>query len=542
MQKTIFRRYLSITMTIIVLSFLMLGTIVMAFFSKYWQDEKKHTLQQNVSMVTELMRRMTVKKDGIPQMVIDTEILPILLNSYSKNIEADVFITDMQGNILAGCFQNGEYQAGAKIPASVLDAVGGDEYQATSTLDGFYPRKYFVAAKTLTLRTDPDGGPIGLVFAASSASNMNTFMIETMKTFLLAAILVLAVAFFVVGVFAYSLVRPLRQMSAVVKRFGEGDFTARMAVETQDEMGQLAHAFNDMANSISNGEGMRRSFVANVSHELKTPMTTIAGFIDGILDGTISEEQRDQYLRIVSDEVKRLSRLVKSMLDLSRIDSGEMNIHPGQFDMLNTILATLFTFEQTIEQKKIEIQGLDAIGHQMVYGDQDLLHQVMYNLVENAVKFTNEGGFIRFQVTDSIDRVNVAIENSGPGIEADDLPMIFERFYKTDKSRSQDRKGMGLGLYIVRTIIKLHGGEITVASCSEPGAQGRTRFEFYILKRKAEEQTKGKKSVLSGEEVQVFDAEIIEERVQKQEKVPSKRAEEGTMEGPEENTEEQRDV
>ena len=223
---------------------------------------------------------------------------------------------------------------------------------------------------------------------------------------------------------------------------------------------------------------MRRSFIANVSHELKTPMTTIAGFIDGILDGTIPREQQEKYLNIVSSEVKRLSRLVKSMLDLSRIDSGEMKIHPTNFDLTATLFTTLFTFEQSIEEKQLEVKGLENAGPQNVYGDQDLLHQVIYNLVENAVKFTNQGGYIKLQISDGIDRTSVVIENSGPGISPEELPMIFDRFYKTDKSRSRDKNGMGLGLYIVRTIIKLHGGDITVSSVMDEYC----RFEFYIPK------------------------------------------------------------
>ena len=222
----------------------------------------------------------------------------------------------------------------------------------------------------------------------------------------------------------------------------------------------------------------QRQFITDAGHELKTPMTTIAGFIDGILDGTIPKEQEDKYLHIVSDEVKRLSRLVKSMLDLSRIDSGEMQLHPTNFDITNTIVTTLLTFEQKIDEKGIEIRGLEEARPQMVLGDQDLLHQVVYNLIENAVKFTNDGGAISVQVSDSIDRTTVVIENTGPGIAPEDLPMIFERFYKTDKSRSRDKNGMGLGLYIVRTILKLHGGDIAVRS-----AVGQfCRFEFYIPK------------------------------------------------------------
>ena len=267
-------------------------------------------------------------------------------------------------------------------------------------------------------------------------------------------------------------------MSAAAKSFGDGDFSIRVPVTSNDEIGQLATAFNNMADSLSGSESMNRSFVANVSHELKTPMTTIAGFIDGILDGTIPPERQSHYLHIVSDEVKRLSRLVRTMLNLSRIDNGELKLRPNDFDISETVLSTVLTFEKSIDEKKIDIRGLDTLQPMQVHGDEDLLHQVVYNLVENAVKFTNTGGYISFNVSDSIDRIVVTIENSGSGIQSDELPLVFEKFYKTDKSRSQDKNGMGLGLYLVRTIIKLHGGDISVSSV----VNEYTRFSFYIPK------------------------------------------------------------
>ena len=294
--------------------------------------------------------------------------------------------------------------------------------------------------------------------------------------FLIAAAAAFILAFVVVGLFSYRLVKPLRQMSAAAKSFGDGDFSIRVPVTSNDEIGQLATAFNNMADSLSGSESMNRSFVANVSHELKTPMTTIAGFIDGILDGTIPPERQSHYLHIVSDEVKRLSRLVRTMLNLSRIDNGELKLRPNDFDISETVLSTVLTFEKSIDEKKIDIRGLDTLQPMQVHGDEDLLHQVVYNLVENAVKFTNTEGYISFNVSDSIDRIVVTIENSGSGIQSDELPRVFEKFYKTDKSRSQDKNGMGLGLYLVRTIIKLHGGDISVSSV----VNEYTRFSFYI--------------------------------------------------------------
>lgn len=477
MQRSIFKKYLSITMVIVILSFIMLGSVMMIFFGRYWQKEKRDLLTQNATSISEMAGRF-LTEEGKKEYVLQTEVLKTFIATFSTSIEADLFITDLEGNVLLGNFTSSRMEKPPdKIDGEAVGTATRGLYETQGTLSGLYTGNYYIIGVPLFTR---DGKTcVGAVFASTSAQNIQVYQGEAFKMFLVAACAALAVTFCVVGAFSYRLVKPLRQMSAAARSFGAGDFSVRVPVTSSDEIGQLANSFNHMANSLTNSEGMRRSFIANVSHELKTPMTTIAGFIDGILDGTIPTQEQSKYLNIVSSEVKRLSRLVKSMLDLSRIDNGEMKITPVDFDLTKTLFTTLFTFEQTIEQKHLEIRGLDGTGSQIINGDQDLLHQVVYNLVENAVKFTSEGGYISLQITDSIDRTSVVIENSGVGIAPEDLPMIFDRFYKTDKSRSRDKNGMGLGLYIVRTIIKLHGGDISVCSAMNEFC----RFEFYIPKK-----------------------------------------------------------
>ena len=243
-------------------------------------------------------------------------------------------------------------------------------------------------------------------------------------------------------------------------------------------------AFNNMAKSLSNLEAMRRSFVANVSHELRTPMTSIAGFIDGILDGTIAPEKQTHYLHIVSEEVKRLSRLVRSMLNLSRIEAGELKVQTTQFNVLEVICETVFSFEQGINSKHLDIRGLDT-EKIMVEADPDLIHQVVYNLIENAVKFVNDGGYLEFNFNVDGRMTYVGIRNSGEGLSKEEIPKVFDRFYKTDRSRGMDKNGVGLGLYLVRSIINLHGGDIIVKS--SPGEY--TEFVFSIPTAKAKNPT-----------------------------------------------------
>lgn len=198
-------------------------------------------------------------------------------------------------------------------------------FSATGTMNGLYESNYYIiGVPIVTTNSSGQQVAIGAVFAASDLKVLDVFRSETIKMFLLAAIAAFMVSFCIVWTFSYKLAKPLREMAIAAKHFGEGDFSVRVPVGSQDEIGELSSAFNQMAETLAAGESMRRNFIANTSHELKTPMTTIAGFVDGILDGTIPEEKRNHYLKIVSQEVKRLSRLVKTMLDLSKIDSGEM--------------------------------------------------------------------------------------------------------------------------------------------------------------------------------------------------------------------------
>ena len=488
MQKSLFGKYLRVTMVIVLASFIVLGSVMMFVFSQYTKSDKRKLLMQNASSMASITSSVDITNNGAP------ELLKIFVRTFSLNIDADIFVTDLEGNVLFGAYANSTSNIGAnfipqtKISADIVKRASEGSYTGDGRKNGIYDTPYYVVgvplysvAETSSSAVGDENStrvPVGAVFAAMNAASLTEYQFAALQMFLIAAAAAFILAFVVVGLFSYRLVKPLRQMSAAAKSFGDGDFSIRVPVTSNDEIGQLATAFNNMADSLSGSESMNRSFVANVSHELKTPMTTIAGFIDGILDGTIPPERQSHYLHIVSDEVKRLSRLVRTMLNLSRIDNGELKLRPNDFDISETVLSTVLTFEKSIDEKKIDIRGLDTLQPMQVHGDEDLLHQVVYNLVENAVKFTNTEGYISFNVSDSIDRIVVTIENSGSGIQSDELPLVFEKFYKTDKSRSQDKNGMGLGLYIVRTILKLHGGDIAVSS-----AVGQfCRFEFYIPK------------------------------------------------------------
>lgn len=377
-------------------------------------------------------------------------------------IEADIYLANTDGKLLL--FVSGSHSDynEVDIPKNIIsEACAAGEYQEVGKVGGLYSQNHYTVG--IPVKTE-SGVPAAVIFASASAGTLTVFLKEILKMFII-RLARRADPRVRGGLLHHRRPRaPAAQDGSPRPRaFPRGISPCGCPVESYDEIGQLAISFNNMATSLATTEVARRSFTANVSHELRTPMTTIAGFIDGILDGTIPPEKRDDYLKIVSEEIKRLSRLVRSMLNIARIEAGELELRPDLFDVNDTVIRTVFTFEQPLEAKNIEVRGLDG-GKVMVEADPDLIHQVVYNLIENAVKFCNEGGFIDVNYSEDDSYTSVGIRNTGDGIPKDEIPHIFDRFYKADKSRSRDKGGAGLGLHIVRSIVNLHGGDIIVRS------------------------------------------------------------------------------
>jgi len=469
LKKNLFVKYIFRTFLVLIITLTVLGVALTAIISGYLIEEKQKLLYENAQNVS----RMTAELAESNNMVVDSRMQSMMV-LLGKSISADLFIAGNNGETLyCSCTQTPCPHTENKTPAKVMDEVKAGEYNQIGTLGHIYTQRNYIVGLPIKIT---DGTVVGAVFAVAPVVTYEAFRSEIVKMFVISAALSLALSFFVLFFLNYKMVMPLRAMVTAAKAFGQGDFSKRVPVLSEDEIGQLSAAFNNMAVSLSSLEGMRRSFVANTSHELRTPMTTIAGFIDGILDGTIEEDKREYYLKLVSDEVKRLSRLVKSMLDLSRIDSGQMELHRESFDISEVICRTLLSFEHRIEEKKVDVRGLDHLEKMEVCADPDLIHQVLYNLLDNAVKFTDEQGVIEVDAYEKDDKIWVSVKNSGIGVKEEEMAHIFDRFYKTDQSRSVDKRGVGLGLYIVKNIISLHEGDIVVHSVENSYCQ----FEFCL--------------------------------------------------------------
>lgn len=347
----------------------------------------------------------------------------------------------------------------------------------TGVFSGLYDEARYVVSVPITdART---GDAIGLVMVSSPMSTTRAILDKLSDIYLFVSLLAVVTVMIIMSVFARRHSNPLREMAQAASAFGHGDLHARVAVKSTypQEVEELALAFNNMASSLEKSEYQRREFVANVSHELKTPMTTIGGYIDGILDGTIPQDDHQRYMQLVSDETKRLSRLVRSMLDISRLQDqgGIPEEKKTRFDIEECAGQVLIAFEQKILQKGVNVE-VDMPEYPVyTIANQDYITQVIYNLLDNAVKFCPDGGIIGLSIKAGGSKAYVSIFNDGETIPADELPLVFDRFHKMDKSRSQNRDGWGLGLYIVKTIVCSHGEDISVSS-----RDGKTEFTFTL--------------------------------------------------------------
>ncbi len=456
MKRSLFSRFFSMCAVIILSSIVLLGIMLVMLSAQYFREENLDSLQKNAVQASKLV---AYNYSGNGGKYINSRVITDSFSIISTASEADLFLVDSSGHT-AICMDEGSCRHKTHmVDSSVMEHALAKGYRGISKLGGIYTdAMYIVAVPVVT-----EYGVIGAAFASSSASNMQSFLNDVFVIFVIGAVLVTALSFVVIYFTTEAMVRPLKAMVKATDSFAKGDFNVRVPVEGDEEIEQLAMAFNNMASSLASLEMTSRSFIANVSHELKTPMTTIGGFIDGILDGTIPQEKYPYYLGIVSNEVKRLSRMVVSMLNISRIEAGKMKLDPQPVDISETMLRTVLGFEHQIETKMINIMGLDN-ERQMVEADPDMLHQITYNLIENAVKFTPEKGMIAINYQSDGKMLTVSIRNSGDGIPKEEIPMLFDRFYKSDRSRGIDTKGVGLGLHIVKSLVHLQGGTISVKS------------------------------------------------------------------------------
>ena len=470
-MKTSFSRSFLSFAVVFLTALLLIGFSFQLLVRSFLTDRAMEALRQDGESIAALVQAYSDDKN------LDTRDFHIALSAAAAVSGADVVVCDAGGMIrLCADAPFGCVHVGWRVDESFLERTirdGGAAY--TGTVSRLYPEQRYV----LSLPVCSDAGTIvGILIISTPTTGTQTVLQRISRIFISVSVLVLVAAVVFLTIFTRRNTAPLRTLAKAATDFGHGQLTARVNVEenASQEIRELALAFNNMASSLEKSEYQRQEFVANISHELKTPMTTIAGYVDGILDGTIPESRHRQYLGLVSGETKRLSRLVRSMLDISRLqDQGFPPEQRTRFDLTECCGRVLITFEQSITEKQLDVQVQMPEHPVYTSANEDAITQVMYNLVDNAVKFSTQGGTLVLSVQEGGGKIYVSVQNDGPTIPPEELPLVFDRFHKMDKSRSRDRESWGLGLYIVRTLVCSHGENISVTS-----RDGKTTFTFTL--------------------------------------------------------------
>ena len=450
--------------TLMVLGIVLMGCSEWVLFKNYFAKDRYETLDQVVN-VAKRTAEYLVNGETMPQGA-ELDALNTKLEIIGESAEAYLFFTDRQGNVLIA--SDPDKLTTGTVPLDICqraNAVADPDarhYHAFSDLGGALTEKSYIAA----VETIDDQSLFsGWLFLCSSGAQLTDFKQQFWSNFLLSACVMLLCASVLTRLLMRQLTDPLQKVTDAAQRFGGGDLSVRVeGVEGDGEVADLARTFNQMAENIQSNDNSRGQFMGNIAHELRTPMTTIKGFIDGILDGTIPPDMQNHYLQLVSEETGRLARLIQNMLDLSKLESGEYQVNARMFNIWETLTGVALSAEQRINDGMIDIDGLTMDEKVLVYADPDLIHQVAYNLLDNAIKFTPAGGTIRFGVERLGPEVEVSIWNSGQGISPEALPYVFQRFYKEDQSRGLHARGAGLGLNICKVLVNLSGGQIRVES------------------------------------------------------------------------------
>ena len=443
--------------------FLMLGTI---------ESQNQQTMIRDAEAVAELAEAY----DSVGDLQNNFDF-HISLSLFTKVGDAEALLCDTDGVIrICSCEKFSCDHIGQTVDPVLLAEIqkDGSWYEETS-LSSIYDEPRYLAGQTLLAS---DGEQIGYVLVSAPMAQTKNFMLRSSTLFFYVAIAVLIVSMLAASFLSRMQVRPLGQMADAARRFGRGELGVRVeeSPKNTSEINDLARAFNTMVDSLESSERRRQEFVANVSHELKTPMTTIGGYIDGMLDGTIPPEKQQHYMQIVSAEVRRLSRLVRNMLDISRLQAmGVEESRMTRFDLGELMSDVIITFEQKINGKGLNVDVELPDRPVWVKAERDGITQVVYNLLDNAIKFCPQGGKLGLFLALEGGKAKVTVQNSGPTIDPNELPLLFDRFHKADKSRSADREGWGLGLYIAKTIVGAYGGDIWATS-----ENGITNFIFTL--------------------------------------------------------------
>ncbi len=451
MLKSVYSRIFYFCTIVLMFACALTGLVVQISANRMHEKEAYASFDSTARMLINKLHEIDAQSDELPVSAMQSELKTYTI---SENVDCYLF------NAAGVCLVRSDYSAS---PVVLSTALMAEANKAPYCKMGGESGNFSEPTATYVEQLELHGAScyLMLIFPVAYVSDFSAKLLAVL------CISVLVIGVLGTGLFYINtarLLKPLTVITQTAEEYAKGDFSPRLSPTGEPELDRLTETMNRMADFIDSNERSRKRFISDVSHELKTPMTTIGGYVDAILDGAVPKDEERHYLETVSSEVQRMSRMVNSMLNISKVEAGTLAPNFTRFDITHLLIKTLLLFEQKAEEKHLTVAGLEECPRTSVVADKDLMQQVFYNLTENAIKFVNEGGTLTLAVDADAEQAHIRIRNSGEGLSEDEIPHVFERFYKTDASRGKDTTGVGLGLSIVNRIMVLHGGTVTVKS------------------------------------------------------------------------------
>jgi signal transduction histidine kinase len=460
MFRTIFGKQFTLYLSVLIISFFVLGAVLSQVIRQYLTEQRVEFLKDAGIKVSEELGMY------YNYGMVDAQQL---VNQY-KNVQQYLSISEIVLNINMTVFVHSDDLALDKSIVFDQEELNplrrGQSVVIKDGLPNMFSDQYIIVGYPVL----NNGNLVAFALLISPVSDLDTTIWGMYKDIAICLLIAAAIGFILIYVLSRNMSKPLREMSDAARQISGGDFEKRVRVKGHDEVSQLADSLNNMAESLNQQERGRREFIANISHDLRSPLTSIRGFVQAIKDGAASPAKIDRYLDIVLDEAERLSKLANDMVDLSQAESRQLAIEKSVFDINRMIRDTAMLFETQIIQKKLNFGLSFADNQNMVIADREKIRRVIYNLLDNAIKFTPEAGTVVTETSLKDGRVWVTVRDNGVGISAEDQKFIFDRFYKADSSRGLDKRGNGLGLSIVREFTRVHGSVVTLVSSPGKGS------------------------------------------------------------------------
>lgn len=471
MKSTILYKFLTSYITIVALGFFGVAII------SYHMDYNKCIESTSERMYEEAMSITNSYANYFYRGSVSPENLHLQLCTLADYNNTVIMFLSNSGEILLST--DTPFHPKSNITVDGFDPVlTGNKRYVLGNFHGYFNEEYLSVIAPVSMNFSIRG----YVMIHKSTDSIKTDMASLFNTNYFTLFMCMCLASIFIFLAYFEIHKPIREITHAVKEYGHGNLTYQLKKYDDDDIGRLAAALNYMSEKLNESDESQKKFIANVSHDFRSPLTSIKGYLEAILDGTIPHEMQDKYLNIVISETDRLSKLTNNLLTLNNVDFKKNRLSYEPFDINMKIKRSIETFEGTCKEKGIKFDLTFSDKATVVYADPEKINQVIYNLIDNAIKFSHHDSIIYINVAERGEKAFISVKDTGIGIPKDSINKIWDRFYKTDQSRGKDKKGTGLGLAIVKDIIQAHQENIDVISTEGAGTEFIFSLTRYVEK------------------------------------------------------------